>query len=66
MSIISLLLHALHWFLSIFDLYFKQLDPQETIPKDFIELNFDEEVLKHTCPEYLKDTKDEDVSFYFI
>lgn len=39
----------------------EQLDPQETIPKDFIELNFDEEVLKHTCPEYLKDTKDEDV-----
>ncbi|XP_062620967.1 3'(2'),5'-bisphosphate nucleotidase 1-like [Saccostrea cucullata] len=39
----------------------EQLDPQEKIPKDFIEQGFDAEVLKHTCPEYLKETKDEDV-----
>nr|XP_022330205.1 3'(2'),5'-bisphosphate nucleotidase 1-like [Crassostrea virginica] len=39
----------------------EQLDPQEKIPQDFIEQGFDAEVLKHTCPEYLKDTKDEDI-----
>lgn len=40
---------------------YQQLDP-EKIPADFIELGFTEDVLKHECPAFLQDVKDEEVS----
>lgn len=36
------------------------------IPDDFFELEFDEEVLKHKCPDNLVDVKNEDVNIDFL
>ncbi|XP_033736296.1 3'(2'),5'-bisphosphate nucleotidase 1-like isoform X2 [Pecten maximus] len=38
----------------------EQLGP-EKIPADFIELGFSEDVLKHDCPKFLEDVKDEQI-----
>lgn len=40
---------------------FQTLDPSESIPEEMYEMGFSEEVLKHECPDYLKDVKDEEV-----
>ena len=43
---------------------FQTLDPSESIPEEMYEMGFSEEVLKHECPDYLKDVKDEEVYIY--
>lgn len=45
------------------NIHFQELAPTVKIPDDFIELNYDEEVLQQKCPDNLKDVKNEDVKY---
>lgn len=50
------------WYINYY--IFQTLDPSESIPEEMYEMGFSEEVLKHECPDYLKDVKDEEVYIY--
>lgn len=43
---------------------FQELAPTVKIPDEFFELGFDEDVLKHKCPNNLEDVKNEDVIMF--